>query len=125
MQLSVQSAPAPSGLQTVKSSNVKGRGAQIEAEALGEDYHRVITAESTMTDEEEAVCHQLVQALDLRWKWLFRPAKLPEHDTVRCSKAARPQLCLCLRQPLRSVCKLWWRKVWRSGTDCRCGACAR
>lgn len=80
--MALQNVPAPSGLQTVKSSNVRSRGAQIEAEALGEDYHRVITAESTMTDEEEAVCHQLVQALDLRWKWLFRPAKLPEHDTV-------------------------------------------
>lgn len=79
----MQNVPAPNGLQTVKSSNVKGRGAQIEAEALGDDFHRVITAESTMTDEEEAVCHQLVQALDLRWKWLFRPAKLPEHDVVR------------------------------------------
>eukprot|EP00892_Ulva_mutabilis_P012568 jgi/Ulvmu1/9684/UM055_0022.1 len=84
LQTNPSHAPAaqlPSGLQTVKSSNVRRRGAQIEAEALGEDYHRVITAESTMTDEEEAVCHQLVQALDLRWKWLFRPTKLPEHDT--------------------------------------------
>lgn len=56
----------------------------LEAEAANEEsFHRVIATENTMTEEEESVCHQLVQALDMRWKWWFRPHRLPEHDMVR------------------------------------------
>jgi hypothetical protein len=71
------------GLITVpNSSDPKDRGRAIEEEAIGCEYNRVITSENKMTTEEEAVCHQLVRALDLRWKWLFRPKLLPEHDKV-------------------------------------------
>ena len=41
------------------------------------------TIDTEDSDAVLQVCHQLVQALDLRWKWLFRPNALPEHDTVR------------------------------------------
>ena len=69
------------GLVTV-GGGARSRGAMIEAEAVSESFHRVIASESTMTEEEESVCHQLVQALDMRWKWWFRPHRLPEHDNV-------------------------------------------
>ena len=74
---------ALNGLITVPQlADPKDRGRAIEEEAVGCEYNKVITSENTMTTEEEAVCHQLVQALDLRWKWLFRPRVLPEHDKV-------------------------------------------
>ena len=74
-----------SGLVTIPAlSNPRDRGEAIEAEAVSDEYASV-SSQTVMTQEEEAVCHQLVQALDLRWKWLFRPAALPELDQARAS----------------------------------------
>lgn len=41
----------------------------------GADYSRVITPETAMTDEYEDVCAMLVECLELRKHWLFRPAR--------------------------------------------------
>jgi hypothetical protein len=88
------------GLTTVpKSADPKDVGRVIEEEAVGCDYNRVITSENKMTTEEEAVCHQLARALELRWKWLFRPAVLPEHDNVRHTRFS----AMFLRFPFRSL----------------------
>jgi hypothetical protein len=91
----VQAGPLPSLVTVPKLADPKDRGQVIEAEAVSDDYNRVITSENTMTTEEEAVCHQLVQALDLRWKWLFRPKELPEHDTVS-SPCVYDAICYCV-----------------------------
>ncbi|GIL84466.1 hypothetical protein Vretimale_19007 [Volvox reticuliferus] len=40
----------------------------------GDEYSRVITPETAMTDEVEEVCGSLVECLELRKHWLFRPA---------------------------------------------------
>jgi hypothetical protein len=100
------------GLVTIPQlTDPRQRGKVIEAEAVSDDYNKVITSENTMTAEEEAVCHQLVQALDLRWKWLFRPVDLPENDTVRgcvdfalCSSAAVLWCSSCTCLPVCSTC---------------------
>lgn len=40
----------------------------------GEDYSRVITPEAAITDEVEDVCAMLAECLEMRKKWLFKPA---------------------------------------------------
>ncbi|KXZ51290.1 hypothetical protein GPECTOR_13g777 [Gonium pectorale] len=43
-----------------------------------DDYSRVITPETAMTDEVEEVCALLVECLELRKHWLFKPMLSPE-----------------------------------------------
>jgi hypothetical protein len=81
--LLVQPSANP-GLTTVRHTGARSQGAMIEAEAVSDSFHKMIASESTMTEEEVSVCYQIVQALDVRWKWWFRPNRLPEHDHVRC-----------------------------------------
>lgn len=94
-------APCTSLVTVPLLADPKDRGKAIEEEAVSDEYNRVITSENTMTSEEEAVCQQLVQALDLRWKWLFRPKDLPEHDTVRSLSCLLSRLCLRFARPPR------------------------
>jgi hypothetical protein len=79
----VQAGGAGSLSTAQEEPDLRDRGRAIEEVALSGDFPRVVTPENTMTAEEESVCHQLVQALDFRWKWLFRPAVQPHHDQVR------------------------------------------
>lgn len=44
-------------------------------ELIGPDeYSRVITPEGALTEEQEEVCGMLAECLELRRKWLFKPA---------------------------------------------------
>lgn len=66
-----------------EAPDLRDRGKALEQAATSGDFPRVVTPENPMTAEEESVCHQIVQALDLRWKWLFRSAVQPHHDQAR------------------------------------------
>ena len=47
-----------------------------------DDYCRVITPENLLTEESEEVCAMLVECLELRRKWLFKPQFTPEQRRV-------------------------------------------
>jgi hypothetical protein len=53
-----------------------------QAAVLYDDYCRVITPENLLTDESEEVCTMLMECLELRRKWLFRPQVRPEQRKV-------------------------------------------
>lgn len=48
---------------------------QVLDPSTNDEYSRVITPETAMTDEVEDVCAMLVECLELRKHWLFRPAR--------------------------------------------------
>eukprot|EP00878_Enallax_costatus_P016118 GHUV01016904.1.p1 GENE.GHUV01016904.1~~GHUV01016904.1.p1 ORF type:complete len:746 (+),score=242.14 GHUV01016904.1:255-2492(+) len=49
-----------------------------QAATMFDDYCRVITPENLLTEESEEVCAMLVECLELRRKWLFKPQFTPE-----------------------------------------------
>eukprot|EP00879_Flechtneria_rotunda_P026859 GHRR01028695.1.p1 GENE.GHRR01028695.1~~GHRR01028695.1.p1 ORF type:complete len:496 (+),score=186.07 GHRR01028695.1:256-1743(+) len=49
-----------------------------QAATMYDDYCRVITPENLLTEESEEVCAMLVECLELRRKWLFKPQLTPE-----------------------------------------------
>lgn len=70
-------SPIPGHKVTIPSSADKlvDTGKAIEqAAVLYDDYCRVITPENLLTEETEEVCAMLVECLELRRKWLFKPA---------------------------------------------------
>ncbi|KAK9901310.1 hypothetical protein WJX75_005763 [Coccomyxa subellipsoidea] len=66
-------------------------GKIIEDAAVHEQYSRVITPEPAMNEETEDVCALLQQCLDIREKWLFKPAVQPEH-LAHLEEVAKPSL---------------------------------
>eukprot|EP00884_Botryococcus_braunii_P015280 jgi/Botrbrau1/2435/Bobra.0395s0056.1 len=69
----------PFPVKTVSAANeMVLEGMIIEDAATHEQYCRVITPEPAINEETEDVCELLKQCLDLREKWLFRPAVPPE-----------------------------------------------
>ncbi|BDA45326.1 AMP deaminase 2 at C-terminar half [Coccomyxa sp. Obi] len=66
-------------------------GKIIEDAAVHEQYSRVITPEPAMNEETEDVCALLQQCLDIREKWLFKPAVQPEH-LAHLQEVAKPSL---------------------------------
>ncbi|KAJ9529077.1 hypothetical protein QJQ45_007147 [Haematococcus lacustris] len=59
------------------------------AVATSEDYCRVITPETAMTDETEEACAMLVECIELRKKWLFEPLRTAEMRALE-PEAAMP-----------------------------------
>ncbi|KAL4437014.1 hypothetical protein ABPG75_004153 [Micractinium tetrahymenae] len=71
--------PAPPPMQTITTADAMAtEGRIIEDAAMHEQYVRVITPEPAPTEETEEVCYLLRQCLDMRSRWLFRPALSPQ-----------------------------------------------
>ncbi|KAL4432444.1 hypothetical protein ABPG77_001743 [Micractinium sp. CCAP 211/92] len=71
--------PAPPAMGTITTADAMAtEGRIIEDAAMHEQYVRVITPEPVPTEETEEVCYLLRQCLDMRGRWLFRPALSPE-----------------------------------------------
>ncbi|GLC55501.1 hypothetical protein PLESTB_000994400 [Pleodorina starrii] len=58
-----------------------------------DDYKRVITPESAMTEEVEEVCGSLVECLELRKHWLYKPALSPEARRHEPEAAVPSDIC--------------------------------
>ncbi|GMH37954.1 hypothetical protein BSKO_05838 [Bryopsis sp. KO-2023] len=72
-------------------SAIMDRGKAIEEAALVEDYCRVITPETQLTEEYEDVCLTVVECLTLREKWLFEVREdLKPENMKKSTEVARP-----------------------------------
>ncbi|KAK9843466.1 hypothetical protein WJX81_004251 [Elliptochloris bilobata] len=71
------------------ASDMALEGKIIEDAAVHEQYCRVITPEPAINEETEEVTFLLQQCLDLREKWLFRPA-VPPSEMPPLPEAAAP-----------------------------------
>jgi hypothetical protein len=88
-------APPPPGLGLVTTADaLAAEGRLVEDAALHEQYSRVVTPEGPPSEETEEVCSLLARALDLRAKWLFRPARSPAQAAAAEPEAARMADCL-------------------------------
>lgn len=66
-------------------------GKAIELAAQHDDYSRVVTPEMALKEEEEEVCANLLECMEMRKKWLFQPvAQVGSEQCAREPDAAVP-----------------------------------